>query len=134
MSNIAHEKLSVRHLAFANGIIEGKTQEQAYINAGYSEKTAGPASSRLLVIKPQIQKYINSQKQKVAEESNIHMQWVVDRLFIEASNNEASSGIKLQALKLLTSASDKILLSGIDANIKEMSNNELFTLVSEICS
>lgn len=37
-----------KHEAFARGLFEGKTQEQAYIDAGYSPKDARSAASRLM--------------------------------------------------------------------------------------
>lgn len=43
-----------KHEAFARGIFEGKSQEQAYIDAGYSGKGARQSSSKLLLTNPDI--------------------------------------------------------------------------------
>lgn len=40
-------ELSPKHLKFANGVLSGKTQEQAYIDAGYTAKGANGHASRL---------------------------------------------------------------------------------------
>ena len=44
---MAKEKLNPRHELFIEGVLAGKTQTQAYIDAGYSEKYADSNASKL---------------------------------------------------------------------------------------
>jgi len=59
-------KLKPKHLKFANGYLAGKSQEQAYIDAGYSTKGANSHASRLAV-NGSIKKYIEFAKQDAQE-------------------------------------------------------------------
>jgi len=59
-------ELKPKHLSFANGILSGKTQKQAYIDAGYATKGANAHASRL-ASNGSIKKYIEFAKQDVQE-------------------------------------------------------------------
>mgnify|MGYP003956159997 CR=1 FL=1 len=54
------DKLSVRELRFVAGIIQGKSQEQACIDAGYSAQSARTQASRMMS-RPNIQGEIEMQ-------------------------------------------------------------------------
>jgi len=76
-------QLSPRHLKFANGVLEGKTQEQAYIDAGYAAKGANGHASRL-VANGSIKKYLELAKkdaQAAAQETLIfdEYQWLLNQ-------------------------------------------------------
>ena len=58
---MAKEKLNPRHEKFIQGILEGKTQTQAYVDAGYSPKNARQHAHQLVTnsyIKAEIEKRI----------------------------------------------------------------------------
>ena len=65
LTELASE-LSPKHLKFANGILSGKTQEQAYIDAGYAKTSAISKASRL-VTNGNIQKYLELSKHEAQE-------------------------------------------------------------------
>ncbi len=76
-------QLSPRHLKFANGVLEGKTQEQAYIDAGYAAKGANGHASRL-VANGSIKRYLELAKkdaQAAAQETLIfdEYQWLLNQ-------------------------------------------------------
>lgn len=60
------KKLRPKWLLFANGVIDGKTQEKAYIDAGYKEKGARQAAQRLYT-NVDIQDYIAAHQSEVAQ-------------------------------------------------------------------
>ena len=58
------EKLTVKELKFVAGIIQGKTQEQACIDAGYSAQSARTQASRMMSkahIQGEIEKQVSGQ-------------------------------------------------------------------------
>lgn len=62
------EKLNPRHEKFIQGILEGKTQTQAYIDAGYSAKNARQHAHQLIVtnsyVAGEIQRNLEEAKQE----------------------------------------------------------------------
>lgn len=55
-----------RHELFANGVAEGKTQTQAYIDAGYSDKGAEVSASKLLR-NPKVEQRLHEIKSEAAK-------------------------------------------------------------------
>ena len=60
---MAKKKLNPQHEKFIQGILEGKTQTQAYIDAGYSEKYARQYAHRLIT-----NVYIQEELERLREE------------------------------------------------------------------
>lgn len=67
------KKLSPRHQKFIQGILEGKTQGQAYIDAGYSPRGARSSASKLLT-NPNIQGEIQHRLDEVKRQAKIHLE------------------------------------------------------------
>ncbi len=65
LTELASE-LSSKHLKFSNGILSGKTQVQAYIDAGYAAKGANGHASRLAT-NGSIKQYLEITKQEAQE-------------------------------------------------------------------
>jgi hypothetical protein len=57
---------NARHEAFALGLFEGKSQEQAYVEAGYSKTGARQSASKLLLTNPDISDRVKELEGKVA--------------------------------------------------------------------
>lgn len=76
-------ELKVEHILFADGILSGKTQTQAYIDAGYSSKGARGHASRL-VANGNIQCYLRQEKQQVGKVAlekvkSTEIEWLKDQ-------------------------------------------------------
>lgn len=76
-------ELNPKHLKFANGLLQGKTQAQAYIDAGYSIKGANGHASRLVAY-GSIKEYLKLAKQDaltVAQEALVfdEYQWLANQ-------------------------------------------------------
>lgn len=70
---MAKGKLNPRHEKFIQGILEGKTRTQAYIDAGYSRRNARKAASNLWT-NMDIQGEITRRTEEVTEQAKIHLQ------------------------------------------------------------
>lgn len=108
---------------------------QAAKSAGYSENTAAKIGSENLQ-KPEIQEAINKTMSKASEKSEVTVEWLVERLKIEAENDDerATHTGRISALSKLTD-----FTGGFDKNknhtvhsgniglkdISEMSDDEL---------
>ena len=112
-------KLTAKQAAFVREYLIDLNATQAAIRAGYSEKTAQPASSRLLsnvIVKAEVDKAL----EKRANKSDISAQWVLDSLKAVATrclsddtfeSSGANKSLELigKHLKLFT---DKVELGG----------------------
>lgn len=82
LTELASE-LSPKHLKFANGVLSGKTQEQAYIEAGYTAKGANGHASRL-ASNGSIKEYLLFAKQDAQEAAQATLtfdecQWLLNQ-------------------------------------------------------
>ncbi len=107
-----HKDLNTRQLRFALGIIEGKTGEQAYVEAGYIARgdRARAAASRLLT-NANVAEYVRKMRGDLQESTKITAELVVNELALIglASGENAWSRFqmdmkmtdKIRALELL---------------------------------
>lgn len=79
---------NVRHERFAQELAKGKTQEQAYIDAGYSPNGARAASSKLLTI-ANITERVAELQSVVAEKSTWDAARIINNLARYAEKGEA---------------------------------------------
>lgn len=79
---------NVRHERFAQELAKGKTQEQAYIDAGYSPNGARAASSKLLTIANISERVIELQS-VVADKSTWDAARIINNLARYAEKGEA---------------------------------------------
>lgn len=70
---MAKEKLNPRHEKFIQGILDGLTQAEAYVQAGYSGRGARVSASKLLT-KPNIQGEIKRRLDEVKQGAKIHLE------------------------------------------------------------
>ena len=73
MAKANDDQLSVRYERFIQGILDGKTQADAYIQAGYSPRGARSSASKLLT-NPNIQGEIQKRLDEVKRQAKIHME------------------------------------------------------------
>ena len=64
--------MNVKHEKFIQGILEGKTQTQAYIDAGYSEKNARVNASRLMT-KDNISGAIQQRRDEISQLARVQL-------------------------------------------------------------
>ena len=69
---MAGSKLNPRHEIFIQGILEGKSQTRAYIDAGYKPKNARKAASNLWT-NIDIQGEVKRRTEEVTEQARIHL-------------------------------------------------------------
>lgn len=79
---------NVRHERFAQELAKGKTQEQAYIDAGYSPNGARAASSKLLTI-ANITERVAELQSVVADKSTWDAARIINNLARYAEKGEA---------------------------------------------
>ena len=78
---------TARHERFAQGLAEGKSQEDAYVSAGYSEKGARQAASKLLlrcadILLRRDQLLTEREKARCAAESEVFRDMAYDKAWI----------------------------------------------------
>ena len=95
-----HPKANPRHQAFVRHYLETGNATKAAILAGYSEKSAAAAGSRLLTI-PGIMGAIDDALSRQAELSGISPTYVVERIRAIAEDPSVRPADRLRALELL---------------------------------
>ena len=149
--NELRNRLNAKQQIFANGILEGKTQRQAYIDAGYEAKTetAQDTGASEILRNPQVKAYIEavqaqSQKNTIATREEIlerltfmmrtNLKDVVDLRTGDITEGESSSVIKKISLgtegKLSYESYDQIVamkqiskMQGYDAPSEVINHN-----------
>jgi phage terminase small subunit len=101
---------NARHERFAQELAKGKTQEQAYIDAGYSENGARVSASQLLT-NPNVAKRLTELQERAA----IRVEWdVVDAIReLEEARVAAGSAETVQASAMISATMGKAKLLGL---------------------
>lgn len=73
------ENLNTRQLRFALGVIEGKTEEQAYVDAGYKPRGARANASRLIA-NDSVSAFIESKRGQLEQETDVKAADVIREL------------------------------------------------------
>lgn len=96
---------SQRQELFAQGLVQGKSQEQAYIDAGYSSASAVTAASRLLT-NVKVRERVAEMQNRAAERAEITASQIIDRLMGIADRCEEndSAGSLAVAVKAIVEA------------------------------
>jgi len=133
-------KLKPKHKIFADAIINGKSQEDAYSVAGYTAKNSDIArslSSRLAT-NENIQKYIEIQRKKLAEEVESKTIATVIKTVTELSRigycdpaNLFDENGNLKNIKDIDIDTRKAIAS-IETNTEKDKENNSFTVVSKV--
>ena len=84
-----------KHERFAQGLAKGKTQEQAYVEAGYAETGARGHSARLMVANGSIAKRVSELQERGAIRTELTIQDMIDELeeareFAKANGHSAT--------------------------------------------
>lgn len=92
----------VRHERFAQEIVKGKTQGEAYIAAGYSAKSLAVASAGAtrLLKDAKIGARIQELREKAAEKATLDRAWVLQRLMRNAQIAMGDEFLKLKIKKI----------------------------------
>lgn len=93
---------SQRQELFAQGLVQGKSQEQAYIDAGYSSASAVTAASRLST-NVKVRERVAEMQNRAAERAEITASQIIDRLMgiadrCEDAEGTGSLGVAVKAL------------------------------------
>ncbi|MEL6179702.1 MAG: terminase small subunit [Myxococcota bacterium] len=95
MANKAATKLTGRRSKFVDGLIEGKTQAQAYVDAGYKHN---PSNATALWKDPRIQAEFNKRRGVVEQQANWSRESAIDLLWDIAQNSAARDGDRIKAV------------------------------------
>ena len=87
------ERFVVEFLATANGA-------EAARRAGYSEHTAKEIASENLT-KPNVKRAITEKRDQLMTDSEDKVQWLIDRLTMEATDGENNDSTRVRALEVL---------------------------------
>lgn len=131
------DELNSRQKLFVFGLMSGKTQRQAYYDAGGKAKTdqSADASASEMLSNPKVKAFYDSLMDEVAEEAQVTVGMVVDGLLKEAKDNSEGStqSARVSAWahlgKYLKMFTDKVEHSGpnggpIDLNLKVVFEDE----------
>ena len=101
---------NARHERFAQGLAKGKTQEQAYIDAGYSENGARVSASQLLT-NPNVAARVAELQERAA----IRVEWdIADAIReLEEARVAAGSAETVQASAMISATMGKAKLLGL---------------------
>lgn len=94
--------MNIRQQKFAEGLVAGKTQTQAAIDAGYSEKSATVQGS-IMFRNPDIQRYVQAHRAAAGDKAEVSLEWVLKKLAEEA-RNAPDAGDRIKALETLGKA------------------------------
>jgi hypothetical protein len=112
-------QLNVRQQKFADAILEGKTQRDAYLLAGYkiSTENAVDVSASQLLSNPKIKSYIDSKRakidKKVEARLEISKEWALGKL--KETVERCAQDIK----PMLTRKGEPIIIEDKDGSLKE---------------
>ena len=91
-----------RHELFCQGIAQGKSATQAYIDAGYSKKGADVSASRLLG-NASVMLRVEELREKVEKKNELTLDWLIQQ-GKEMYRNREKLGIELLLLHSMTSS------------------------------
>lgn len=91
--------ISLRKQKFVDAMLKSPNATEAAKAAGYAEKTAASAGSRLMK-DPDVQAALAARAEKVAEDAEVDAAWVLRRLKLEAVGC-GEGGPRIKALELI---------------------------------
>ena len=106
---------NARHERFAQGLAKGKTQEQAYIDAGYSENGARVSASQLLT-NPNVAARVAELQERAAMRVELTLADIIAE--IEQARIAALAAETVQASAAVSASKAKAELLGLGANKK----------------
>jgi len=124
----AAKGLNPRQRQFANGVLEGMSQTQAYLAAypNSSARTAETSSSRMMS-SAKVARYLEIANAQVCERAKVSRQWALEQLKEIAQEPSSNTAGKVAAIALISK------MEGWDKPAKvEVSVNPLEQLVYEI--
>ena len=96
-------RLSQQQRRFADLILEGKSQTQAYKDAGYkcANDNVAAVSASELVRNPKVVAYIEDHRKEAAKALQIDLQWLIKKgvAILDAAEKEGAYGPAVSALK-----------------------------------
>lgn len=131
-------RLSQQQRRFADLILDGKNQTDAYKQAGYkcANDNVAAVSASELVRNPKVVAYMTEQRQEAARALHIDLQWLIAKgvAILEAAEKEGAYGPAISALKevgILTGERvEKSQRENINRNVDEFDEAELYAIAS----
>ena len=128
--------LSHQQKRFADLILQGRNQTDAYKEAGYkcANDNSAAANASDLIRNPKVIAYMNEQRQEAAQALNIDLQWLIAKgvAILEAAEKDKAYGPAISALKevgILTGERiEKSQRENINRNADELDETELLNL------
>jgi hypothetical protein len=129
-------RLSQQQQRFADLILEGRNQTDAYKQAGYkcANDNVAAVSASELVRNPKVVAYMAEQRQEAAKALHIDLQWLIAKgvAILEAAEKEGAYGPAISALKevgILTGERiEKSQRENINRNVDEFDETELYAI------
>lgn len=130
--------LSEQQRRFADYILEGKTQQDAYIEAGYSVKnleTARANASRLLT-NAKVASYIAERQEKAAESAEVTLEWLLEQAkgVLQDARQDRAHAASVAAIKELGVLSgnrvEKSKRENVNRNVDDYTDDELLALLA----
>jgi phage terminase small subunit len=91
------KRLLAKQVAFVDGVIAGKTQEQAAIDAGYSQRNAKSIAGQMMM-QPHIRGEVDRRRALVSNRVDLSREWWLGKLKTEAEE-AAESATRVSALR-----------------------------------
>jgi hypothetical protein len=128
--------LSQQQKRFADLVLQGKNQTDAYKQAGYkcANDNVAAVSASELVRNPKVVAYMTEHRQEAAQALHIDLQWLITKgvAILEAAEKEGAYGPAISALKevgILTGERiEKSQRENINRNVDEFDETELVTI------
>lgn len=131
--------LSEQQRRFADYILEGKTQTEAYELAGYKSKTneAMRANAARLITNDNVASYIAERQEKAAESAEVTLEWLLDQAkgVLADARSDGSHAAAVSAIKELGVLSGERIeqskRTNVNKNVDDLTDAELFALLAE---
>lgn len=129
-------KLSEQQEAFCRHLIEGKTQYEAYIAAGYSDTNSSHANASRLISKDKIANRLAELRGNAAESAEVTLEWLLEKAkqVLEAAMKDNSHAASIGAIKELGILSgqrvEKSQRENINRNVDEYTEQELVDYIA----
>jgi hypothetical protein len=129
-------RLSQQQQRFADLILEGRNQTDAYKQAGYkcANDNVAAVSASELVRNPKVVAYMTERRQEAAQSLQIDLQWLINKgvAILEAAEKQGAYGPAISALKevgILTGERiEKSQRENINRNVDEYDDAELLAI------
>ena len=131
-------KLSAQQQKFADAILEGKCQRDAYIAAGYkptNENTMDACASRLLR-NVKVMSYIEEARENASESSEVTLEWLIKEsadLYQRAKEEGAyaAANATLKTVGVYTGFwNEKSTRENLNKNVEDLDRSELLAIAS----